>query len=257
MFNPMRKNRRVYSLSRNARPAGVRGFWPGTRGSFRRVTNYRRVPRLGLIRNTYTIPEKKFADSTQINSVVSNTGGVLLVNGLQQGTGSTTRIGQQVVWRSLHFKFYIDGRSINTTTPNANDWTTKVRVMLVWDTQPNGLTPTISDVLESAGTGTGIVSSLNKANGARFKILFDRRYTAQHTWYVPGPPPAISLGNPSANYDEVYLKMNHRTDYANTSAGTVADIKTGALFLISLSDTATTDEYPFFSFWLRLRYTDN
>lgn len=251
----MRSRRRVYSLSRNARPAGVRGFWSGTRGSFKRVTQYKRIPRLGTIKSTYTVPEKKFLDNATINSPVGNTGGLLLLNGLSQGTSSITRIGQQVTWKSFHLKFYLDGRSINSSTPNTYDWTSHVRIMVIWDVQPNGATPIASDVLDNAATSVALVSSLNKANGARFRILFDRRYHVQHTWYTTTP--TLTLGQPGSIYDEVYLKMNQITHYANTSTGLVSDIKTGALWLMAISDTATADEQPYFTFYTRLRYTDN
>lgn len=249
--NSMRRYRRVYSVRRVSRPTRTGGFWPGSRSSYRRVTGYRRTPRLGLIKQTYTIPEKKFNDVTNIVANVDETPTFQLLNGLLQGATSDTRIGKKTVVRSLHLKFFIRGPQFATIAGQI--YTNTVRCMIVIDTQPNGILATSGDLLENASPGTGIVSPLAKQYTLRWKVLFDRRYTVQSGFVGSG----LVIPSISQVYDEVYLKLNHDIEYADTSTGLIGDLRKNAIYFVYFCDNNVTAQQPTMIYYNRIRFNDN
>lgn len=251
---PMRKYRKTYSLRRMSRPGRIGGFWPGTRSTFRRITNYRRIPGLGTIRRTYTVPELKYIDNSDIATVIDESGNFTLLNALALGTAATARVGMRINMRSVHLKYILTApvyNSINT----AFLYRSQVRVMLVLDLQPNGATPALSDILEDTTAGIGIVSSLYMANAARFKILYDKRHTLQASTVVGTT--IVYIPDDSQIYDETYMKLSHEVHYSDSNNGDITDIKTGALFLVTMCSTASAGQQPAITSYTRVRYHDN
>ncbi|AUM61684.1 capsid [uncultured virus] len=249
-FNTMRKYRRVSTIRRMQRPIANFGFFPGTRGSYRRVAGVRRYPNFGTIRRTYTIPEKKFIDVRGVNGVLDETPGYLLINGLTQGASAITRIGSRIMMKSVHLKYYVKGPELASVTGVTLQ--NMVRIILAYDLQPNSATPTSSDFFEDATPGLGIVSPMRKEWSSRWKVLWDKRYPIVSTYQPSGITPGQNM-----IYDETFIKLNHAVEYSDSSTGTVADIKTGAVWLIALSDNGTTGNQPVFTYWSRIRFADN
>jgi len=239
--------RRLYSVRGTSTRAWRRSGYPtGTRASYRKVRGYRRAP-WGLIRNTYTVPEKKFSD---IGSLLPVTGNVILLNGLEQGTGYDQRIGRNVMLRSVHLKFQVNGAPYNAGTPSFSPGCL-VRVLLVWDQQPNGTLPSIGEIFQSTTPGLLPLQGMNMANSQRFKFLFDRRYV---------------LSNADENnragwkwecFDETFQKLNLKVGYSDTSTGTISDIETGALYWVQVTDIIDPDNLPEIALNSRIRYFDN
>lgn len=178
---------------------------------------------------------------------------ISLMNGLALGTSATSRVGQNICMRSFHFKFTIRGSSY-ATAAGVNP-SVMTRVMVFLDMQPNGVTPAGSDVLEDTTAGIGIVSPIYMSNAMRFKVLFDRRYEVQNR-FNSGSTQDFYTTN-TIHFDEVFQKMNHYVQYADSNNGDIQDIKTGALFLLLMSETATAGQQPAITYYFRLRYTDN
>jgi len=229
------------------------GFWPGTRSTFRRVTGYRRTARWGTIKATYTIPEKKYIDQSNIAVAMDETPVVVLLNGLSLGTSATSRVGQNICMKSFHLKFTLRGPANTTTVGNVASVMT--RVMVVLDLQPNGVLASGSDILEDTTPGIGIVSPIYMANAMRFKVLFDRRYEVQNN-FTPTAGSQFNTIN-SLRYDEIFEKMNHYVQYADSNNGDITDIKTGALLLVFMSETAIVGSQPAITHYTRVRYTDS
>lgn len=255
MLGPVRKYRKTYSLRRMSRPGRTGGFWPGTRSSFRRVTKYRRIPGWGTIKRTYTIPELKYIDNSSAGYVITPAGNFTLLNALLQGAAPKQRIGQKINMRSVHLKMTFTGPGYGAANASFALYGF-VRAMLVLDLQPNSSTMTLASLLEDTATGIGINSSLNMDNAARFKVLFDKRYMITPSTVIAAAN-FVQTTMMGAVYDEVYLKLSHEVFYADTNAGDITDIKTGALFLVTVGGNPDTGEQPGLSFYTRLRYTDN
>lgn len=227
------------------------GFWPGTRATYRRVRGYRRTP-MGLIKSTYTIPEKKYKDSTAYVSSVTESGQIILLNGLLQGTSTSTRVGQKIKMKSVYLKMLAYGPTAVATPTIPGVF---IRTMIVWDAQPNGATFTLADLLENDAVAVVAVSPLNMANTARFKVLYDQTKFLQTqqagTAEVAGSPLV-------AFYDQTFQKMDLEVSYANTNNGNIQDIRTGALFLVFIGFTGNNANNNIdVTYYNRIRYYDN
>lgn len=201
----------------------------------------------GVIKKTYTIPELKYTDVTAFGAV-SGSGSFSLLNGLNLGTSAVTRVGRQIMMKSIHLKFDMNGSLFaNTPTSAAN----MLRIMILYDAQPNGALPAASDLLENTTTGVQTISGTAMRYAQRFRILYDKRWILQHQLS------STTTGTFSSVFDEVYLKVNLKTIYANSNNGDITDIDTGALLLFITSDAAATANYPDLLFYSRVRYVDN
>lgn len=245
---PYRTIRRPYSLYRGgSRPARLNGFWPGTRSSFRRVLGFKRTS-MGLIKSTYTIPEKKYIDNATRGQAVTNSGVLFLLNGLTQGTSATTRVGQRIMMKNFHLKCLILAAQVGQTPTITMSL---FRVMVLYDVQPNGATPSVTDILETNTGSLGPLSPMSIANGSRFKVLYDQRFLCNNQLSAGVLPPKFS------NWMEKFQKMNLETQYAAANTGTVTDIRTGSLFLLFISDETAAANACQVDFYCRVRYYDN
>lgn len=211
------------------------------------MTRNIRTPTGRMMRMTYTMPEKKFIDATG-TTTSPDTGTFYLLNGLSLGTSVTTRIGQKIVIKSIHVKVVVNGAPFSQTPTVAAN---RVRLMLLWDNQPNTLTPTIGDVLENATAGVGIVSSQYTGYISRFRILWDERVDLTNLTAANAPTNIIT------QYREKFLKTNLLVSYSDTNNGDIQDIITGAVFLLIIGASATAANYSSHQFYSRIRFVDN
>lgn len=234
-------------MARFRKPLGMRGFWPGRRSTFRRVTRNIRTPNNKMIRMTYTMPEKKFKDTTAVTQL-PDTGVINLLNGLSLGTSVTTRIGQKIVVKSIQLRINFTGAPFSQTPTVA---ASKARCMIVWDNQPNTQLPVLSDILENTTAGTGIVSPQFTGYISRFRILYDKVFNLTNLTAANAPTNIIT------DFEKWYLKTNLLVSYSDTNNGDINDIITGALLIVLVGPSATAANYPSAEYFVRLRYVDN
>lgn len=220
---PLKKSRGVSS--------GYRYRTIGRVGTYKRVAYKKKSPKVTLFQEVKKSAEWKNIDNqieTQIPVSSNGFSGPQILNPLLQGTSAVTRIGRKVTFRSLTYRIQFSG----ATGASAN--TSPLRVLIVYDRQPNGVAAAASDVLEQA-TFTG---HMNLARSDRFLIMSDKIHESSST----GP----STG-------KCHIKMSLESFYS-TNLGTIADIQTGAIlmFLASTGSTSTT-----FNTVVRLRFTDS
>jgi len=172
--------------------------------------------------------EKKFMDVQLLYTSwnVSNSY-IVLLNGVATGTDYNTRIGREVTMRSTYQRMFIsDPTNIQ-----------QVRCMLVYDKQPTGVLPAITDILEYNDAN----SPNNLNNRDRFTIISDKVYTTS--------PQGTEI-----RFVKKYKKLRTVTTYNNTGNG-IADISTGALYFVAFAfnNVATTT----LSGYSRTRFIDN
>ena len=88
---------------------------------------------------------------------------------------------------------------------------------------------------------------MNMNNRDRFVVLFNKQYAIDQAG-----------GHQSAQMKH-YKKMNLQTIFNSGSAGTVADITTGSVYLLIISDNAAgavPTNFPDLSLYTRIRYED-
>lgn len=232
-FNPTNSSSMSAYSTSLGRSFGTRNNYRSN-GSSRRSGPYRALTYGSRHTNpVYPRPEIKFFDLPTIGpTAISSTGTVNAqpINNLAQGTTGSTRIGLSISLKSL--AYHIDYRLGATPVPCS------IRTIFVWDKQPNGAAPAITDVL--AGTPPTFVSFLNISNKDRFTVLRND---------------VISLspqGDQTA-YLEKYVKINMQSQYSDGSSIP----QTGAVWLVAISDQATAANQPTITVVARVRFFDN
>jgi len=185
--------------------------------------------------------ELKVIDTTLTTTNVGTGGTFFLLNGINQGSDYTQRIGRKVILKSLLLRA--------TCLPNTSSSTPAgdvIRFLVVYDCQTNSATPAIGDVLQNSS----INDPMNLNNRDRFKIVADKFVTLNACTYVAT---ALTVGAPQTKQVKLYKKMNLEMIFSGTGA-TVGSIGTGALFLILISGFNGQST----ALWTaRVRYTDS
>jgi hypothetical protein len=173
--------------------------------------------------------------TTAINQVADSTGAVVLLNGMSQGTTASTRVGRQVVIRDVEYSlaFY----ATPTTGIDQID-----RFLLVFDRQSNGSAPTITDILESNSP----FALLNKDTSSRFVVIVDNVKSVNAS---AEPESNVLTGH-------VTRRVNKLVQFNAGNAGTIADINTGGMFLVSLGNLAAGATAGSIIGRVRVAYTD-
>ena len=183
--------------------------------------------------------ELKYLDVT-FASAHSSTGVLTLLNGLAPGTGPSQRIGRKVKNMSLLYRSGIGSGDLG-----AAPFRGLLRTLIVYDKQANATAPTVNDILE----GIGASSAMDMNNRDRFLVLFNRTAAIDQ-----------SGGNQSSKI-ELYKKMNLNTIFNAGTAGTIADITTGSIYLLTMAENAnnlvTPTNFPITTFYSRIRYDDS
>ncbi len=129
----------------------------------------RRVPAAG---------ELKFHDIDVDDAVVAATGTIQnggSINLIGQNTTESTRIGRKCTIKSIGWRYTISLPENNGVSSPPNPDT--VRVLLYQDTQANGATAAVTDILESAD----YQSFNNLSNKTRFMTLMDKTVALNYT----------------------------------------------------------------------------
>lgn len=177
-------------------------------------------------------PELKFRTQNASYNLTGATINIDCLNLLTQGTSSSTRVGDKTRVTSVDYRYLIASDQATQTAA------VSVRVLLIWDTQPNGAFYAATDILTTAVPE----SSFNQDKvPSRFKILADRYHLVQPV--VMSAAGVISNVN-TKQEGHFKCKIGDITQY-NGNAGTIADIVKGSLTLAVLSSANLTSGWYF------------
>jgi len=185
-------------------------------------------------------PELKFTDVTATAQAIGTTWTTVLLNGVAQGTDFTQRIGRQVCNKSI----LLNGLIYNAIA-TSNVQGSGIRVVLLWDYQPNSTALTALDAFVS----NSVLSPMNLNNRDRFKVLYDKKCQMGPFNVTAG---AITAGAPQNIFITKYRKMNMDVIFSGTAA-TIGSLSTGALYLCYITDVALAVTWDYYT---RTRYTD-
>jgi len=184
--------------------------------------------------------ELKYVDTTFQNNI-SDAGTLVLMNGLQPGTGASQRIGKKAVFKNYLLRAAI-GVSTNTGATPLSGY---IRLMIVMDKQTNATAPTVAQILEAVSA----ISPMNMDNRDRFTVLHDYQC------------PVDQLGGRPSTVHKKFRKINVTTVYNAGTAGTVADIATNSIYLLyiytQIGTGAAPTVAPALDFYGRIRYDDS
>jgi hypothetical protein len=174
--------------------------------------------------------EMHYVDASGATVASTTTPVFTLLNGMQLGDTSTTRTGQSIKMDKAYFRFYING--------NATSIQNIVRVLVVFDKQPNGAIFAIGNLLAQ----TTPISPLAMGGQNRFVILFDETF-------------ALSTNGAGVVYSTSTLNSNQHVMYGQGNVGDVTDINTGSMYMIHFSDQVANP--PTISWYNRIWFVDN
>lgn len=210
--------------------------------------------------------ELKAVDTPQLSLSFTDNPTPVLVNSCVEGASFYNRIGRKISMKSLQVTGLIQRTFSNTAAIGP----TYGRVLLVYDRQPNGSFPSLSDIiLAYKPDGTTYTASnvgVNMNNRDRFKILMDERINL--------PPLGVGgadTGDKVLNYEangtgqqesyniKRYFKLNRLvTQFKASTDGSIGDFATGSLFMLTFSDITDPAQNAWTtSLQARLRFWDN
>ncbi len=205
----------------------------GRRRSYRR-TYKRRSSRRPVVRRAQRVHvEYKTAEASQQNTDITDTGTFFLLNPMTQGVSGAERIGNTAYMKSLDM--YIEIRRDGGAPPGNID---VIQMALLWDKDPDGGTPaTASYIAPSDAFGMR-----NLTNRERWWII--------KTWHTS----MTGIESKAVFRWHKYKRFTLKTVFEGTGA-TIASIRSGALWLFVITDTALVDA-PKLTFRCRVRFTD-
>lgn len=177
--------------------------------------------------------EKKVVDNV-LSDAFNNTGTITLMNGVAQGDDYTNRDGRKVIFKSIQLRIIAFG-----TPGTAVDQS--IRYLIVYDKQPTGALPAVTDILDTAA----VVSNTNLSNRDRFIILKDKVISCQLNTTAAAPQ----------YHNEKYMKINLETVFSGTSAA-ITSISSGAIYLVQVGTVAAGATTYSNTGRLRLRFVD-
>jgi len=195
--------------------------------------------------------ESKVFDVDTATYAVNTTGSFTLLNSPIQGTDMLNRIGRKIVVTSVYVRGRVQLDATGTLVANVSG-SQLARMILFIDYQPNGNTPALTDVLKEANA----MSQLKMNNRDRFKVIADKNYVFDGFVRVDTATQALAAFNRSIAFVKKYKKLALETIYNNGNAGTIADMNSGALYMLWVGDKAVgaTDANAFIS--TRIRFKD-
>lgn len=211
-------------------------------------------PRATKRANTQTFALKKAILRTKTDElknldVVTNnaitfgqaTANLALLNGCDDGATSTTRVGRKIIITSLSWRWQ---GSLAPTTTGASG----LRLLIVRDSQSNGVAPTATDVLQV----DTIYSMMNLDNSKRFKVLVDHLVPCVGTagpqsWNEKG---FLQFEKPAKN------KAGLEVTFNGNSTATITSINTGSIYALFYQNGSLLVASPTSNLYTRLRFVD-
>lgn len=177
---------------------------------------------------------------------------------IQQGNGEWNRLGNKISLKSLRIRLELFGGY------NVYISASQARFLIIYDRQPNGAYPTLTNMLSTIrqdGTpvnGT-LFSNININLFERFIVLMDE--------FVTLPPfqsgalldtSEMTVTAQSSFTIDRYLKLkNLETVFSTTTAPLpISNVQTGALYVVSYGDVAQGSEPWSWKGEMRLRFKD-
>ena len=176
--------------------------------------------------------EKLFFDDTEATIAVDTTPVTHMLNNIDLGSGTSQRTGRRVEMISLYLRI--------TFALGATETSTVIRYIIFYDKQTNGALLGASDIIDA----NTVTAHLNMDNRQRFEVLRDKTITMN----------LLVDTSPQFVFRKEFIKLRCRDVIYNGTAGGVADINTGGLFIMLLSNIGVGATAPIGAYTARLRY---
>jgi len=179
--------------------------------------------------------EKKVYDVGPSTKACNATGTVTAMFIPTLGSDMQNRIGRKTCIKKIFLRGFITLEAASDTLGACNAESQAARVMMVWDSQPNGAIAAIADILKDPASATE--SQLNIDNRDRFKVIWEKNFVFD-PFILPGGTVNAGVSNRTCYFFKKFKRVNLETIFNNTNGGTIADISSGALLLVTVGTVA-------------------
>lgn len=230
------KRKREFKSSKNPRPKKFRQT-----GDYQKGRELAKAPK----------QELKAFDVAHTSSAFAAGGTFTVLNTPVNGAELYQRVGRKIYMKSLQIRGIIQ----NTAT----DIQDMLRIAVVYDSQPNAALPVNLNAVfqdSNAGAATSVFSEINLINRQRFKILKDYQIMIPSVFNAAGVLTNVGFYDQKTESFSLnwFIKLRGLEAVFNaTNGGTIADITSGSIFLVTFCSSATDWSFEFTS---RLRYYD-
>ncbi len=160
-------------------------------------------------------PELKYIDNpTYVAQTVLTAMTQTHMTAITQGTGVSNRVGQEIFAERLDYR--LNFRTLTQTTA-------AIRMMVVVDLQPNGALFAQSDLLLASGDPAEMTLYEFRQ---RFRVLHDEYF-------------GVDTYNPQT-FRNGSVPLKQKVKYLG-STNNISNLRTGAIYLVLISDSAATD----------------
>jgi len=205
--------------------------------------------------DTYPANGEYITDS--MNGILFNTKPQMTQNVVRvaQGAGVCNRIGNKIALKSLRIRC---GLHLTDKTGNEPQG---ARFMVIYDRQPNGVYPSTNVILANVTSSNTVtngnwLSSINPNFYDRFIVLCDKMFI------IGGDVGGLVTTQPAEQkgffIDEFIKLKGLETQFGSNTNGTpIADLNTGALYIVGFGNITNNAETFYMSGQMRLRFYDN
>jgi len=179
-----------------------------------------------------------YVDLANAGYPCDTTGSITLLATIAQGASQQQRIGKKAMYKSIQTR----GNITQNSTATTND----VAVCIIYDKEPTGTLPNITDIFNTVNA----LSFLNDTNSDRFRVL--RRWT--HC--LSGNPVTPATGNEIIDVDEYLDLKSLPVQFKAAATGAIGDIAYGALYLVTMGSAAAGTTAATASLGFRTRFFD-
>jgi len=168
---------------------------------------------------------KTFYQSISVSNVTQAAGNITYVSDVQQGTSDTTRVGDTIRPQYIRLR-----GQISPSGPTA------ARLMIVKDSDSNGVIPTIAGAAESIFLDfTARCTAQNSLTDKRFTVVYDRYFSTNAQIY----------GSNNAGYvDSGKIKLSGVSTF-RANAGNNTDAGKNQYYFVCVVDDADTADINF------------
>ncbi len=181
----------------------------------------------------YLNVEYKRSEESNPDASFTNTGLMILLNGIEQGDGQAQRDGVSIGLKGISVKAVLNG-NFATFQTNVN------RTILFFDKQPRGNAPSASTILADTSNFINSPYNINEDRKKRFQFLYDKVH--------------VITANKGAQPIKIYKRFAKEERFIGTG-DTIASIGENSLYLFVI--TANTSAFPSISYSTRVTYVDN
>lgn len=231
-FNVPRKRART-TYGYRVRPVRTQNYTNLVLARPRRVGPLGMAPLASRGWNFPNTGEKKVLDIATGTVQVNTTGSISLLNGCIQGTDYTQRIGRKIVLKSVYIRGRVQSEASIGPSPVISAGQ-MARLIIVIDTQPNGVIFAITDLLNTSDPS----SQLNLNNRDRFMILCDKLYVIDPFAFSTTATTAYASMSNQIHRLKIFKKLKMETIFNAGNAGTIADMTSGALYMVWIGSIA-------------------